>query len=167
MAASRILRPLSPFYSSNISRSVSRVALNVSRPMVPSRRTSRRLSRARICSKRMRPDLPWKRTRMREGAGRLPVVIGAAMMVGKRSFISGGETIRQGRVFWISLPAVGSSEASHTSPRVIAKPLLPRFGLTTATCRRPRSRTGAKRHPRLRVPRSRRTPPPNLPAAVL
>jgi hypothetical protein len=36
---------------------------------------------------------------MREGAGRLPVVIGAAITVRKRSFISGGETIRQGRVF--------------------------------------------------------------------
>jgi hypothetical protein len=47
----------------------------------------------------MKPDLAWKRTGMREGAGRLPVVIGAAMMIGKRSFISSGDTIRQRRVF--------------------------------------------------------------------
>jgi hypothetical protein len=41
----------------------------------------------------------------------------------------GGDTIRQGRIFWISLSTVGSSAASHTSPRVMARPLLPRFWL--------------------------------------
>jgi hypothetical protein len=51
------------------------------------------LVEVRIWSNKMRPDLPWKRTRMREGAGRLPVLIGAAMMIGKQSFISAGDTI--------------------------------------------------------------------------
>jgi len=166
VAAPCIPWPLSPVYSSNISRRVERVALSLSRPTVPSRRISRRLSRARICSSRMRPDLPWKRTGMREGAGRFPVVIGAAMTVGKWSFISGGDTIRQGRVFWVSLPmVVGSSAASHTSPHVMPRPPR-RFCLTTATRRHPRSRTEAKRDPRLRVPRSRRMPPPSPHAVV-
>ena len=51
---------------------------------------------------------------MRYGAGRLPVVIGATVTVRRKSCISGGEMITHGRVFWISLPIVGSSVANHT-----------------------------------------------------
>jgi hypothetical protein len=36
------------------------------------------------------------------------VVIGATMTVRRCAFSSSGDTTRQGRVFWISLPSVGS-----------------------------------------------------------
>ena len=49
--------------------------------------------------------------------GGCPVAVGAAIIVRKKSFISGGETTTQGRVFWISLPGVGSSAARQISLR--------------------------------------------------
>lgn len=118
-------------YSAKISRSVARVVLRVAALTVPNRRISLDLSTVRICSSRIKPAFPWKRTGIRDGADRLPVVIGAAVTMGKRSFISGGDTTKHGRVFWISLPIVGSSAASQTSPRTTRKPTAERLCLTT------------------------------------
>ena len=120
-------------------------------------------SSVRISSSRIRPSLRRNRSAMRYGAGWLPVVIGATVTVSKWSCISGGEMITQGRVFWISLPNVGSSAASQISPRTT-----PAAGrLTTCDRCHRHCRTPAilvrRRPPR----RWRATPPPNPSASVV
>jgi hypothetical protein len=83
----------------------------------PSLRNKRFLSTALSWSRATWPDFPWKRAITLVGYGRVAVVMGATIIVSKYSFISSGEITRQGRVFWISAPWVGSRVTSQTSSR--------------------------------------------------
>lgn len=159
LAASPVHEPLSPkmrwahYKRLNISSSVAETAWAVLAETVPSFRTRRCRSTARSWSRATCPRFPWKRTGTLTGYGRVTVVIGATMTVCRCWFISSGEMIKQGRVFWISTPWVGSNVTSQTSSR--------RGGRSTTAI--PCDRT----HSVLRSPKGVRRVPPGQPRGML
>ena len=101
----------------NMVSSAARTAVAAVLLIRPSRVTSRPLSTVRIWSSTIWPALRWNVTGTRVGYGRPLVVMGATMTVWMCRFISSGEMITQGRVFWISCPSLGSSRTRYTSKR--------------------------------------------------
>lgn len=142
---------------------VSKVRFKVAACTTPSRRTKRVLSIVRIWSKTINPVLPLNVNGIRKAAGCDPVVMGATITVRRWFSISGGEISTHGRVFWISLPTVGSSCTNHTSP--VAK-LAGRFAwLTIAVRHRQRLQTQAKPEPHFLAQPPARCPKPSPHAA--
>ena len=79
---------------------------------------SRVLFTLRIWSSRIRADLLLNGASGLQPNGCPLLVIGATSTRGKMLFISSGEMIRHGLVFWISEPRVGSSSTQKTSQRL-------------------------------------------------
>lgn len=83
---------------------------------VPRRLRSRSFETLLTWSPSSRPSIPRNVEVGRNRAAWLPLVIGMMITVPKWAFMVSGLTIAQGRVFRISLPSVGSSRVSQTSP---------------------------------------------------
>ncbi len=66
--------------------------------------------------------MPAKVVATLKGAVRLPLVTGATIRVGRCALSSGGEITTQGRVFWLSLPTVGSRSISQTIRPLACRP---------------------------------------------
>jgi hypothetical protein len=95
-------------YGANISCRTARTAVRVPGAIRASRFTRRWLSTVRSWSIATNPARSRNRQRTRHGYACPPVVIGATMTVRRCWFSSSGDITRQGRVFLISLPRVGS-----------------------------------------------------------
>ena len=102
----------------NISTSISDTLFAVLSDVLPNRFTNLSLSIVRIWSRATCPVLPLNLSCTLDGYCRAAVVIGAMIIVRNHWFISSGDIIRQGRVFWISEPIVGSRLTSQISNRL-------------------------------------------------
>ena len=99
----------------NISANVSRTRPAVGSSIFPSTLTNLLLSTVLIWSSTICPFLPSKDVLILVGYSLTAVVIGAMMTVRICLFISFGEIMRQGLVFLISCPSVGSRFTRQTS----------------------------------------------------
>ena len=122
------LNPTAKFHQgANISANDSRTRLAVESSTFPRTLTNLLLSTVLIWSSTICPFLPLKEVLILVGYSLPVVVIGAIMTVRMCLFISSGEIIRQGLVFLISCPRVGSRLTKQTSNLQIttAIPLCP------------------------------------------